>query len=89
MISICVPFQNGKISLRREFAPRGSEFFLLRAVPYTTENHAYHIRWPLLNVTIFITHVRNYVKGATSMLLTNVFGLNIARLHINSVHPVR
>ena len=23
------------------------------------ENHFYHIKWPPLNVTIFITHVRN------------------------------
>ena len=27
----------------------------------------YHIRWPPLNVTIFITHVRNCVIGATPM----------------------
>ena len=35
----CVPFQIGK----EEFAPRGSEFFPLRAVPYGMENHFYHI----------------------------------------------
>ena len=23
------------------------------------ENYFYHIRWPPLNITIFITHVRN------------------------------
>ena len=27
------PFRNGNYSLRKEFAPRGSEFFPLRAVP--------------------------------------------------------
>ena len=31
------------------------------------ENNFSHIRWPLLNVTIFITHVRNCVMGATPM----------------------
>ena len=43
----CVPFQNG------------NKFFPLRAVPYAMENHFYHIRWPPLNVTILIAHVRN------------------------------
>ena len=61
----CVPFPNGNFSERKEFAPRGSEFFPLRAVPYGMENHLYHIRRPPLNVTIFITHVRNCVMGAT------------------------
>ena len=28
-----VPFQNGNFSQRKEFAPKGSEFFPLRAVP--------------------------------------------------------
>ena len=40
----CVPFLNGNFSLWKEFAPRGSEFFPLRAVPYGLENHFYHIR---------------------------------------------
>ena len=31
------------------------------------ENHFYHIRWPPLNVTIFITHVHNCLMGATPM----------------------
>ena len=31
----------------------------LRAVLFGMENHFYHIRLPPLNVTIFITHVRN------------------------------
>ena len=39
-----VPFQNWNFSQRKEFAPRGSEFFLLRVVPYGKENHFYHIR---------------------------------------------
>ena len=34
----CVPFQNWN-SYRKEFAPNGSEFFPLRAVPYGRENH--------------------------------------------------
>ena len=38
------PFQNRNFSERKEFAPRGSEFFPLRAVPYGMENHFYHIR---------------------------------------------
>ena len=43
--------------------PKGSEFFPLWAVPYCMENHLYHIKWPPLNVTIFITHVRNARNG--------------------------
>ena len=39
----CVPFQNGNFSYRKEFAPRGSKFFRLRAVPYGMINHFYHI----------------------------------------------
>ena len=31
------------------------------------KNHFYHIWLPSLNVTIFITHVRNCVMGATPM----------------------
>ena len=42
--SIVSLFQNGNFSLRKEFAPRGSEFFPLRAVPYGMENHFYYIR---------------------------------------------
>ena len=62
----CVPFQNGNFSKRKEFAPRGSEFFPLRAVPCGMENYFYHSRWPLLDVTFF-THVRNCLTGATLM----------------------
>ena len=38
-----VTFQNWNFSKRKEFAPRGSEFFPLRAVPYGMINHFYHI----------------------------------------------
>ena len=34
-----IPFQDRNFSERKEFAPRGSEFFPLRAVPYGMENH--------------------------------------------------
>ena len=34
-----VPFHNGYFSERKEFAPRGSEFFPLRAFPFGMENH--------------------------------------------------
>ena len=67
ILFICIPFQNGNFSQRKELAPGGSEFFPLRAVSYGMENHFYHIRWPLLNVTIFIMHVHNCVMGATPM----------------------
>ena len=50
-------------SQRKEFAPRGSKFFPLWAVLYSMENHFYHIKWPPLNVTIFIMHVRNLCNG--------------------------
>ena len=35
----CIPFQNGNFSKRKEFAPKWSKFFPLRAVPYGKENH--------------------------------------------------
>ena len=38
------PFFKWELLKRKEFAPRGSEFFLLRAVPYGKENNFYHIR---------------------------------------------
>ena len=50
----CVPFQNGNFSLRKELAPRGSQFFPLREVPYGIERHCYHIRLLPLNVTILL-----------------------------------
>ena len=31
------------------------------------ENQFYHMRWPFLNVTIFITHMCNCIMGATPM----------------------
>ena len=34
-----------------------SKFYALKAVPYGFENHSYHIRWPPLNATVFITHL--------------------------------
>ena len=45
-----------------------SKFFPLRSVPYGMINHFYSIWWPPLNVTIFITHVRSCVMGATPMV---------------------
>ena len=42
--SSSIQFRNGNFYKRIEFAPRGSEFFSLRAVPYGMENHFYHIR---------------------------------------------
>ena len=33
----CIPFHNRNFSLWKEFAPRGSEFFPLRAVPHGME----------------------------------------------------
>ena len=80
----CVPFRNGNFSQRKEFAPRGSEFFPLRAVPYGMENHFYHIRWPPLNVTIFIMHMRNCIMGATPMSVSKR-GCRILRKAMHTV----
>ena len=55
-------------SKRKEFALTGSKLFPLRAV-HIGIDHFYHIRCPPLNDTIFITHVRNCVKGATPMFV--------------------
>ena len=38
-----IPFYNENFSERKEFAPRGSEFFALRSVSFAMENHFYHI----------------------------------------------
>ena len=69
ILSNCAPFQNENFSERKEFAPRGSEFFPLRAVPYGMENHFYNIGLPPLNVATYITHERKCVMGTTPMLL--------------------
>ena len=62
------PFLKWELLLKERIcSQRGSKFFALRAVPYGMENHFYHIRWPPLNVTIFITHVRNCVMGDTPL----------------------
>ena len=65
-----VPSQNGNFSLREEFAPRGSEFFPLRAVPEGMENYINHIRGAPLIVTIFITHVCILRNGSYANVLT-------------------
>ena len=50
-----VTFQNWNFSERKEFAPRGSEFFPLRAFPYGMEKHYFRIRswWFPLKVKNF------------------------------------
>ena len=59
----------------KNLLPGGSEFFPLWAVPYSMENHYDHIRWFPLNVTIFDTHVRNCVMGATPMFFSKIDGV--------------
>ena len=44
------------------FAPRGSEFFPLRAVRYGMKNYFYHIRWPPLNVTTLFYFTRALLR---------------------------
>ena len=61
----------------KDFAPRGSEFFTLREVPYGMENQVYHIRWTPLNVTISITHVP-----------FNILTLNIAILFAGIAYKI-
>ena len=70
----------------KEFAPRGSEFFPLRRVPYRMENNFYHIKWPSLNVTIFITHVRSCVIGATPLAYARLYLM--VNTHSNSLKPL-
>ena len=48
----CVFFQNGDFSLRKEFAPRGSEFFPLRAVPFGMKKRLF------LHYVICLEHVQ-------------------------------
>ena len=61
----CVPFQNVNFSKKKEFAPRGNEFFPLRAVPYRNSLLPHWVT--SLDCYYFITHVRNCVMGATPM----------------------
>ena len=65
--SIAYLFEMGTSHKRKEFAPKRSEFFSLRAVPYGMENHVYHIRWLSWMLLFFITHERNCVMAATTM----------------------
>ena len=58
ILFICIPFQMGT-----SLAPRGSEFFPLRAVYYSMASHFYRIKLPPLNVGIFSTHMRNLRNG--------------------------
>ena len=51
-----IPFQMGT-------SLKGKNLLPLWAVLYSMENHFYHIKWPLLNVTFFITHVGNLRNG--------------------------
>ena len=41
------------------------------------ENHVYHIRWPPLNVTIFIMHVCNCLMGARPLKFPSMQRVNI------------
>ena len=78
----CAPLQNGNFSKGKEFAPRESQFFPLRAVPFGMENHFYHIRWPPLNVTIFNMHVCNRLLGATPMNVVH----SLLLMHFRSLY---
>ena len=57
------PFSNSETSLKGKNPPPKSEFLPLWVVPYRLDNTFYHIKWPPLNITIFITHVRNLRYG--------------------------
>ena len=55
------------------------------------ENHFNHIKWPPLNVTIFITHVRNLCNGCyTNVIVSGKYAMMHAHqslvLGINSQH---
>ena len=52
--SIATLFIMGTSLKGKHLAPRGSEIFPLRAVPYDMENHFFHTRSPHLNITILL-----------------------------------
>ena len=56
----------------KNLLPEGANSFPLREVPYGMENQFYHIRSPPLNVTIFITHMRSCVMGASPMMTVSI-----------------
>ena len=63
----CIPFQNGNFSWRKEFAPRGSKFIPLWAVPYSIENTFITLSdlpWMLLLLRMCVT----CVMDATPMI---------------------
>ena len=53
----------------KNLLPEGATSIVEEQFLMTWKNHFYHVRWPPLDVTIFITHVRNCVMGATPMLI--------------------
>ena len=63
----CVPLQNVDFSSRKEFAPRGSDFFPLREVPYYMVNDITTFEDFHQMCTRFNTRVRNCVLGGMSM----------------------
>ena len=67
----CVHFQNGKLYYRKEFAPRGSEFFPLRAraVPFGMENQ-FTTLGDLPNMLLFLLRTCvTAVMGATPFVM--------------------
>ena len=59
-----VSFQNGNFSKWKELAPRGSEFFPLRAVPKGMEESLLSLKVSSFECHYFITHVRILRNGS-------------------------
>ena len=57
--SISSLFKMGTYLKGKNLLPEGANSLLLEQFLMVWKNHFYHIRWPPLNVTIFITHVRS------------------------------
>ena len=60
----------GKNSFPLEFAPRGSELFPLRTIPYAMINHFYRIGCSPLNITIFTISEPNHSDRNLHILAT-------------------
>ena len=66
-LQLC-PFSKWKL-LSKERIRSQRERIPLWAVPYSMEDHFYHIKWPPLNVTTFITYMRNLHNGRYANVL--------------------
>ena len=63
MILFIAPLFKKELLLKERICSQMEQILSLWTVPYSIENHFYHIKWAPLNVTIFIPHLCNLSNG--------------------------